>query len=367
MDKFFSNVQTNINNILEPIKKIKLDYKNMFFYYKCLLECSDAYITFLNLYRQTYYINTKVREILGIPTINLENTIVDDIVSLTKKNVEITSLFTVDTIELRPTDFQVKVIENNSKEEFFKGINYPLKNLKDKITGILSIGYDITKITKKDESFLNSRQKLEETMKRIDILVNLLPDRVYYADKDGIILDIVYRYPDLMPLTPEQIIGVDVEKIVGLKQGKTIKALIKDSIENQRINNYLLKFFYKNNWIYYDLYIKPINNNVIAISRDITQKRLKEEKVLDLISKLKISNNELEDFIRVVSHDLKAPLKAMKIILGLLLKQYKESLTFDEFSTLKTIELTIDDLSAKTELILENSRKKYHSRLNSNQ
>jgi PAS domain S-box-containing protein len=72
---------------------------------------------------------------------------------------------------------------------------------------------------------------------------------------------------------------------------------------------------------------------MVAISRDVTEKKEAELKLAQYARDLKRSNEELEQFAYVASHDLQEPLRMVTNYLGLLERQYKGILdkNADEF------------------------------------
>lgn len=65
---------------------------------------------------------------------------------------------------------------------------------------------------------------------------------------------------------------------------------------------------------------------VLEISRDITERKQAEGKQLQLLKELETANIELKDFAYIVSHDLKAPLRAITAPADWLSTDYKDKL-----------------------------------------
>ena len=65
---------------------------------------------------------------------------------------------------------------------------------------------------------------------------------------------------------------------------------------------------------------------IIAISRDITERKRAEEHQARLLNKVENINKELKDFAYVVSHDLKAPLRGVSAIANWLTSDYADKL-----------------------------------------
>jgi PAS domain S-box-containing protein len=65
---------------------------------------------------------------------------------------------------------------------------------------------------------------------------------------------------------------------------------------------------------------------IIAILRDITERKKNEEKILKINEELSRSNRELDDYTFAVSHDLKAPLRTIDSFSSFLLDDYLDKL-----------------------------------------
>lgn len=85
----------------------------------------------------------------------------------------------------------------------------------------------------------------------------------------------------------------------------------------------------------YQVYVVPEREvdhsivSVMTIGRDITQLRQAEESTRKLAEELQRSNQELEQFAYVASHDLQEPLRAITSFTQLLAKEYQEQLDGD--------------------------------------
>ncbi len=66
--------------------------------------------------------------------------------------------------------------------------------------------------------------------------------------------------------------------------------------------------------------------HLITIVRDITERRIKDEQNHQLMNRLASANTELRDFAFVVSHDLKAPLRAISSLATWISQDYQDAL-----------------------------------------
>jgi len=83
--------------------------------------------------------------------------------------------------------------------------------------------------------------------------------------------------------------------------------------------------------------ISKKKREIIAILRDITQRKKHDEKMKYLLNELEQSNRELDNYTYAVSHDLKAPLRTVEAFSEFLLEDYAERLDEEGKDYLKRI------------------------------
>lgn len=103
-------------------------------------------------------------------------------------------------------------------------------------------------------------------------------------------------------------------------------------------------------WNSANIYYKSTNllEATIAQGQDITDRKVQEIKMNQLIAKLEISNKELEQFAYIASHDLQEPLRMVSSFTQLLAKRYKDKLDSD---ALEFIQFAVDGAERMQSLI----------------
>lgn len=218
-------------------------------------------------------------------------------------------------------------------------------------------------------------QALKQSVERIQDLYNNAPCGYHSLDKDGIILQINDTELKWLGYERDEIIGKNVATLLTPASMDTFKLNFPMFKERGWLRDMELEMFRKDGSSF------PILLNATAVrdpsgnfemSRstlfDITERKKAEEeirrlnddlekKVLERTAELRAANNELERFTYSVSHDLRAPLRAIDGFSEMLLRSQKDRIDRDGFHKLSVVRENarkmnrlIDDLLAFSRL-----------------
>jgi PAS domain S-box-containing protein len=207
----------------------------------------------------------------------------------------------------------------------------------------LEISRDISERKKAEEQINQYKERLEKLVKELKeskahfkSLSENSPDLIIRVDNE---LKYLYANPVILEFTgkpPEYFTGKNIEEI---DVPKEYISLWKDeywkTFKTGKIQHMEFEFPTINGLKFFERITVPEFNDkgeietALSISRDITGRKEVEKKLEETIGELKHSNEELQRFAYVASHDLQEPLRTISSFTQLLERRYRGKLDED--------------------------------------
>lgn len=230
---------------------------------------------------------------------------------------------------------ELKKLENELQEYRDR-----LEEMVDERTAELSRANEVLRIEDSERrKVLKSLSKSEEKFRTI---FENVTDVICYTDSRGKILDVNGKIEDVLGYRPEEVTGKNFAGIgvFSMRDLPSLVKLFKDAVlRGEAASPVELQLRHKNGAaVFVEVGTEFIKSDgavvgIVAIMKDITDRRCAEQSLKSLnedlstaIQELTIANRELADFARVAAHDLKAPLRAIGSLAGIVSAEYNHKL-----------------------------------------
>jgi len=181
----------------------------------------------------------------------------------------------------------------------------PILDAEGRMVGIVGSGRDITneKKVEKELATVNERNMA---------ILRALPDSMFLYDKHGNFLDCYASDPGNLIAPVEQIIGHNISEFYSQSIVKEVKKVIHDCIQLKEVITleYELELngvinYYESRYAFID------ENQVLSISRNITDRKLLQKEIVTAKEKAENSDRLKSTLLNNMSHELRTPLNGI--------------------------------------------------------
>ena len=251
--------------------------------------------------------------------------------------------------EILTKDGGIKIISKNADL---------LKDKNGNLIGVIESFEDITVRKVAEESLRKSEEKYRS-------IFDLSPEAILLTNADGIIIDVNTKVNDWLGYQNDELFGLNLLEapFIPRKSKLTMQEKFKQALTGDGMMTYELEFTSRNGDVLFgDVLTAPLKGlnkktvgNLIVIP-DITERKKAAEQKAKLFSKINSINKELKEFAYVVSHDLKAPLRAINSLATWLVMDYEDKFDDDGKKQLHLLQSRVTRMDSLIDGILQYSR-----------
>lgn len=192
----------------------------------------------------------------------------------------------------------------------------------------------------------------------LDRFINLSVDLVCIVDVDGHFARVSPSFVETLGYAETELLGVPLADFVHPDDLEASTAEIGAVVGSRSTGRFQSRFRHSNGkWVWLSWTARPDSTGrVYAIARDVTDERRARDELAQHAAQLELTNEELEQFAYVASHDLQEPLRTIASYAGLLESRYASDLDSDGRDFLAFMREAADRMRALIRALLDYSR-----------
>lgn len=164
-----------------------------------------------------------------------------------------------------------------------------------------------------------SKQELIESGKRLQNLIDNIPDIIFAYDNDGILLESYAKDQKFLKSLGTSVIGESVFDLVSEKQRDQTKFAFNLARKSGQIQTVDLNFNTGHESQYFEIRFFPLDTKrMMSITKDITSQRVWEKGLVEAMNAADQASRAKSEFLANMSHEIRTPMNGLLGIIDLL-------------------------------------------------
>ncbi len=228
-------------------------------------------------------------------------------------------------------NYKCRIFTKNGEITWWKGTGKPLLDKNNRVTGAIITANNITICKRTEVALKESEEKFREIFNKANDMITLV--ELEEKGQPGRFLEVNDVATERLGYSRKEMLKMKITEIIPLEYRSQIAKNASDLKENKHIT---FEIVHMTKWgsiipVEVSTHIFKLKGNevILAISRDIKERKQTEKRLKKLVENLKSSNEELEQFIHCAYHDLQEPLRTVASYTQLIEHRYKDKLDAD--------------------------------------
>ncbi len=196
-------------------------------------------------------------------------------------------------------------------------------------------------------------EELKDSNNRIEAILESINDGFYSLDNNWNFTYLNARAQNSLGKPREELIGKNIFEVLPVLNNSNFGESFKKAM-NEKVMIHL-EGYYSLGDAWYEIRVYPSESGLSIFFMDITERKNAEEKLTKQALDLTRSNEELQQFAYIASHDLQEPLRIISSYVQLLVRRYKSKLDDDADEFMKFILEGVNRMHSLIEDLLEYS------------